>query len=68
MYPDAPWGSVSKLRVCALDHEAGLRFLRNVLRLSWTPYPGGTMMCGNLEFGRRNGHRGLAAEPWPRTV
>jgi hypothetical protein len=35
---------------------------------SWTPSPGGTMMCGTLSLGRGHGHRGLAAEPWPRTV
>jgi hypothetical protein len=23
---------------------------------------------GHLSFGRGHGHRGLAAEPWPRTV
>jgi hypothetical protein len=52
----------------ALDHEPDLRFLRNDRGQSWTPSPGGTMMCRTVSLDRSHGHRGLAAEPWPRTL
>jgi hypothetical protein len=43
------WGSVSKLRVCDLDREAGLRFLCNVL--SWTH---STCWCGDIDARRHD--------------